>query len=99
MEDLNNLLNGGEVPNLFPADERVQVRPLPAYCLPDLPGACQSVRCAGAVMCTRVKHVAHDEEGRLAGLGARPRGRRARGHALAGAGAVTQTRPELASMP
>ncbi len=52
MEDLNNLLNGGEVPNLFPADERVQVRPLPAYCLPDLPGACQSVRCAGAVMCT-----------------------------------------------
>ncbi len=30
MEDLNNLLNGGEVPSLFPADERVQARPLPA---------------------------------------------------------------------
>ena len=27
MEDLNNLLNGGEVPNLFPADERLQARP------------------------------------------------------------------------
>ena len=26
MEDLNNLLNGGEVPNLFPPDERLQVR-------------------------------------------------------------------------
>lgn len=25
MEDLNNLLNGGEVPNLFPPDERLQV--------------------------------------------------------------------------
>ncbi len=27
MEDLNNLLNGGEVPNLFPADERLQAKP------------------------------------------------------------------------
>ena len=29
MEDLNNLLNGGEVPNLFPPDERLQVSSRP----------------------------------------------------------------------
>ena len=26
LEDVNNLLNGGEVPNMFSADERAQVR-------------------------------------------------------------------------
>jgi dynein heavy chain, axonemal len=26
LEDVNGILNAGEVPNLFPADERVQVR-------------------------------------------------------------------------
>lgn len=31
MEDLNNLLNGGEVPNLFPADERLQAAPKPQH--------------------------------------------------------------------
>ena len=25
MEDINNLLNSGEVPNMFPSDERVQI--------------------------------------------------------------------------
>ena len=26
VEDINNILNSGEVPNMFPADERMQVR-------------------------------------------------------------------------
>lgn len=26
VEDINNILNAGEVPNMFPADERMQVR-------------------------------------------------------------------------
>ena len=26
VEDINNLLNSGEVPNMFPQDERMQVR-------------------------------------------------------------------------
>jgi dynein heavy chain len=25
VEDINNILNAGEVPNMFPADERMQV--------------------------------------------------------------------------
>lgn len=27
VEDINNILNSGEVPNMFPADEKMQVSP------------------------------------------------------------------------
>lgn len=34
VEDINNILNAGEVPNMFPSDERMQARPLHSYSLP-----------------------------------------------------------------
>ena len=29
VEDINNMLNAGEVPNMFPSDEKMQVKSLP----------------------------------------------------------------------
>ena len=34
VEDINNLLNAGEVPNMFPMDERMQVTYLPLHAVP-----------------------------------------------------------------
>ena len=49
VEDINNLLNSGEVPNMFPSDEKMQVRKsshrLQPLCV-------QQWRTAGSVVCT-----------------------------------------------
>lgn len=37
VEDINNILNAGEVPNMFPNDERQQARPQFSLCVKALP--------------------------------------------------------------